>query len=957
MNESLSNGMEQTEGSLENSGPLLERGVLVAIWMATLLLLCVVAAFSYVQLQNIRQQQLATVESTLSNLTRVNEEHATRTFHSAEQALQFMISEYAEEGTTLDLKSLVDRGVIDGGMFAQVGIMNALGIFRFGNMPLTPDMDWSDREHFRVHLISDTKELFISKPMVDQVSGKPLIQLTRRINQPDGSFGGVAVVSIDAHYFSRFYAGLELPAQSLATLVGLDGVIRARQLDGKATSGESVLPEGQMLRLVQRNSSGIYTGFSPIDGVERVYAYRKISGYPLVVITGFAWDRVWATFLLSRNALITQAAALCLLLLGMAGSLTFYTLRLKSELAKRHRIATELRASDESLKMALLGGELGAWSWNLNDEKFTHNAQLSALIGYQSGELNYGKGSFAALIHPDDLGAFFAGLRLHLKGESENFKSEFRLRHKQGDWIWINLMSKVVSRDRLGRAVRLSGTAQDVTSRVNTSRSLAESDERWDTAISGSNEGIWDWNLITRKMYVSMRMLEILGYPSSESGSTIDGWDAYIHPDDLVGASQKLGAHFKAQAGFYVIEMRLRTQDDSYKWVMIRGRAVYDEAGRAVRVAGSASDSTEQRLVREWVQDQNAQLSAIFSLSPDAFVSFDQRFKVKYTNDAFEQLTGLAPVSIMGLSEKEFTEKVNQLCAPVNPFHGFGNLRESQGSNDRTRSGVIELSSPVRRVLQAKLKTSQSASVSQILYLRDITHETIVEEMKTEFLSTAAHELRTPMASVLGFAEVLLTHQLDEAQRREFTDIILTQSQQMSFILDELLDLARIEARREKDFVFETLNLQAVVQEVLKGFKLPTDRACPAVAIPGMLFSGDRGKAGQAILNVLSNAYKYSLPGGQVAITAVETFSETKGALLGICIRDHGIGMKKEHLERIFERFYRADASGRTQGTGLGMSIVKEIMEIHGGSVMVDSTAGQGTSVTLLFPAICVEVA
>ena len=349
MNESLSTGMEHTEGSLENSGPLLERGVLVAIWMATLLLLCVVAAFSYVQLQNIRQQQLATVESTLSNLTRVNEEHATRTFHSAEQALQFMISEYAEEGTTLDLKSLVDRGVIDGGMFVQVGIMNALGIFRFGNMPLTPDMDWSDREHFKVHLISDTKELFVSKPMVDRVSGKPLIQLTRRINQPDGSFGGVAVVSLDAHYFSRFYAGLELPAQSLATLVGLDGVIRARQLDGKATSGESVLPEGQILRLVQRNSSGIYTGFSPIDGVERVYAYRKISGYPLVVITGFAWDRVWATFLLSRNALITQAAALCLLLLGMAGSLTFYTLRLKSELAKRHRIATELRASDESL--------------------------------------------------------------------------------------------------------------------------------------------------------------------------------------------------------------------------------------------------------------------------------------------------------------------------------------------------------------------------------------------------------------------------------------------------------------------------------------------------------------------------------------------------------------------------------------------------------------------------------
>ena len=105
MNEAVFSGGSPTENSLENAGPLLERGVLLAIWMATLLLLCVVAAFRYVQLQNIRKQQLTSVESTLSNLTRVNEEHAVRTFHSADQALQFMISEYAEEGSRLDIET------------------------------------------------------------------------------------------------------------------------------------------------------------------------------------------------------------------------------------------------------------------------------------------------------------------------------------------------------------------------------------------------------------------------------------------------------------------------------------------------------------------------------------------------------------------------------------------------------------------------------------------------------------------------------------------------------------------------------------------------------------------------------------------------------------------------------------------------------------------------------------
>ena len=223
--------------------------------------------------------------------------------------------------------------------------------------------------------------------------------------------------------------------------------------------------------------------------------------------------------------------------------------------------------------------------------------------------------------------------------------------------------------------------------------------------------------------------------------------------------------------------------------------------------------------------------------------------------------------------------------------------------------------------------------------------------MKSEFLSTAAHELRTPMASILGFSEVLLTSKLNEDQRKEFLNIILTQSQHMSSILDELLDLARIEARQKKDFVFEPLHLPQTVNEVVRGFNLPPGRSAPIVKIPGVFFSADKGKAMQAILNVLSNAYKYSRPGGDVKITFVKSYNKDKKLLCGICIQDQGYGMTSEQMSRVFERFYRADASGKTPGTGLGMSIVKEIMVIHDGDVKVESVSGQGTSVTLLFSA------
>ncbi|WP_411879988.1 PAS domain-containing protein [Polaromonas sp. YR568] len=935
----------------KTSRPVSKPGLRIAIWLSTLVLMFGVGAFSYVQLKNIKAQQLERVENTLANLARVNEEHALRTFRAADQTLRFMMTEYADEGEKLDLGLLVRQGVIDGSLFAQIGIIDAQGIFRLSNLPFTKGLDLSDREHFKVHKNEDTGELFISKPVLGRASGKSSIQLTRRINRPDGSFGGVAVVSIDATYFTHFYSDLDLPEKSVAALVGLDGVIRARQLDEVASFGEVITKSPTFQYIRDGKSSGQFTSFSAVDGVERIYAYRKITDYPLAVTIGIATETLAGMFTPGRNALLIETAVLCFLLLAMASALTFYTLRLEGELGKRQRIAVELRTSEERLELALIGGELGAWEWNLKDEAFTSNAQLFTLIGYEPGELKFGKGSLLPLFHPQDLSPFLVSLKQHLKGESKTLKCEFRLLHKQGGWIWISLMSKVIERDPAGRAVRLSGTAHDVTSRVEVTQMVAENEERWKTAISGANEGIWDWSVATGGLFVSRALGTILGYTAGPSSVTLKDWTVHIHPDDIAEAYRQIISHFKGQTEFYRVEMRLRCKDGAYKWMLIRGRASFDKAGRAVRFTGSASDITDQHLAQEQIQDRNEQLSAIFSLSPDAFVSFDHAFCVKDVNPAFEQLTGLAGANVIGLSEEKFTEQMNGRCAASRPFCGLVELRRLSVLKARKGRGVIELASPVRRVLQAKLKTSGAASVSQILYLRDITHETIVEDMKTEFLSTAAHELRTPMASILGFAEVMLTHKLDEPQRLEFSNIIHTQSQQMSSILDELLDLARIEARKEKDFVFETLDLQTIVGQVVRGFGLPAGRAAPRVAIPSIFFHADRGKAKQAILNVLSNAYKYS-SGGDVEITLVESSGAGGAPLVGICVRDHGIGMEKAHLERVFERFYRADRSGKTPGTGLGMSIVKEIMRIHRGKISLDSKPGEGTSVTLLFPCV-----
>ena len=343
----------------------------------------------------------------------------------------------------------------------------------------------------------------------------------------------------------------------------------------------------------------------------------------------------------------------------------------------------------------------------------------------------------------------------------------------------------------------------------------------------------------------------------------------------------------------------------------------------------------------------------IFELSPDGFVAFDEDRRVNYVSPAFASLTQIPVSTLNGVTEAIFSDLLAQACLPSARFQGVQRLRESAASGSSrgptSERQLVELAASGRRVLEVGLRISTLHAVSQVLYFRDVTHETEVDRMKTEFLSTAAHELRTPMASIYGFAEVLLTQRLDETSRNEFTEIIFKQAEQMSSILNELLDLARIEARQGKDFVLKATNVSELVAETVNGFGLPGGRLAPTITTADGVGNVmvDRKKAQQAVLNVLSNAYKYSKSGNTVDI-----FIEPVGNANVIAIRtvDHGIGMTAEQVKRIAERFYRADTTGAVAGTGLGMSIVKEIVELHHGKLLVKSRPGRGTTVTLHFP-------
>ncbi len=670
-----------------------QRRITLMIWLAAGILILLTWWHVFALVGQSHQRELASAEQELGNLTRLTEEHAIRTLRSADQVIRFVQSRYLDIGDRLDLQALTASGVIDTEIFNQVGVIDTKGIYILSNLPITNHMDLSDREHFKVHVASDAVGLYVSQPVLGRASGKWSIQMTRRITRPNGDFGGVVVVSIDPGYFSSFYSALNLGSKGLAALYGLDGVSRVRRVGAKEGYGYNAHNADMFARISRGQFSGAYTEQSPVDGVERLYYFRKVPQYQLLVVAGFETQELLANHRQARDALLMQAALMTLLVLALAIAITRHLRRIRAEMVARQK------------------------------------AQLR-------------------------------------------------------------------------------------------------------------------------------------------------------------------------------------------------------------------------------VEDRTQQLSAIFTMSPDGFVSFDQERRVKYVNPAFADMTALGTERLEGIGEQDFSRWLNRRCGTTTPFAGIAALRAKCMDGKPGARELIQMNGDAKRMLQVGLRCSESKSVSQILYFRDVTPEYEVDQMKSEFLATAAHELRTPMQSILGFSEVLLHHELEAPAQKELLGIIHKESGKLSKILGELLDLARIEARRGMDFRFTRVCLQDLVMDLVKAFMPPAGRAAPELRMrPEPVYvMADDGKLRQALLNVLSNAYKYSPDGGPVVLQIESRDEAGPASRVWIHITDQGIGMTALQCSRVCERFYRADASGKVPGTGLGMRIVKEILDMHGGELAISSSPGLGTRISMSLP-------
>lgn len=285
---------------------------------------------------------------TAENLARALEEQVVRTIGAADQTLLYVRDSYAKDPQHFDVSLWTHDSQFLTGVVTQVGIINKDGRLVADNIPGTQlGIDLSDRDHFKVHVERRSDELYISKPVLGRVSHKWTVQLTRPIVMPDGSFGGVVLVSLDPEYFSHVYQSIDIGNEGTVTLIGSDGIIRARRSGGPSLVGES-LTAGRVFEELAKSDAGFYTTTSVTDGIERIFAYRKVKDLPLIITVGLARDEVFRISEQNRQKHFAIAGLLTMWLFGA----TYLMGRYQEMLAQARDAAEDgTRARSEFLAM------------------------------------------------------------------------------------------------------------------------------------------------------------------------------------------------------------------------------------------------------------------------------------------------------------------------------------------------------------------------------------------------------------------------------------------------------------------------------------------------------------------------------------------------------------------------------------------------------------------------------
>lgn len=610
-------------------------------------------------------------------------------------------------------------------------------------------------------------------------------------------------------------------------------------------------------------------------------------------------------------------------------------LLLYTDETQRKRSAEALKESEERLSMALTAAEMGTWRADLKSGTYIRDANCNRILGIGDVVTCQPITECFSHVHPEDRPRLEEAFRRAISQHGP-YEIEVRIIHPDQTEGWIREKGRPVGNTGDGPA-HFAGVLLDITERKRDEEKLWASELRYQLVVQAANDAIWDWDLVTNQVMWNQGLQSRFGYAAEQVGPRVEWWIEHIHPDDRQRVLDGIHAAIDSGAEGWQDEYRFQRVDGSYAHVFDRGHLVHNDRTKAFRMVGFLMDLTERKRAEQMVRSSERIYRAIGDSIDYGVWVCDAAGHNIYVSESFLRLVGMTQeecskfgwAEVLHPDDMERTVANWQECVRTG---GAWDIEHRFKGVDGQWHPVLARGVPVRNELGEIVSwVGINLDISRLKQAEQALKE--ADRRKDEFLATLAHELRNPLAPIRNAAQVLQVKGSTDQDLLWACDVIERQMIQMTRLIDDLLDVSRISSNK-LELRRERVALAAVVQAAVETSRPLIERAEHEliITLPSepIFLDADLTRLAQVFLNLLNNAAKYSENRGQIALTATRD-----GAEVVVSVKDNGVGIPPEMLPKIFEMFTQVDQSiERSQGgLGIGLTLVKQLVEMHGGKV------------------------
>ena len=511
-----------------------------------------------------------------------------------------------------------------------------------------------------------------------------------------------------------------------------------------------------------------------------------------------------------------------------------------------------------------------------------------------------------------------------------------------------------------GEVTLIVPEGRDITERKTSEQALKRSQERLSMATEGGNIGTWNWDLSTDEVVFNRQWAEMLGYSQDELDFDFSTWEKLVHPEDLSRAMDVLSAYIEGDRETYAPEIRMRTKSGEWKWVQTIGKVVdRDEDGEVTRAAGIHLDIDERKRAERRLRQSERRFRQVFENAAIGIVVGDDEGHIRRANPAFQSMLGYEEDELQGRHFSEITHpddvdpdtsRFEKLVAGERDRYQIEKRyvrKEGEVFWGRLTVSLLDLDDETKHVALVEDIDDQRRRKEHLRRAKEKAEE--VARLKTVMLANMSHEVRTPLTSMIGFAGIL-EGQLD-GHPAKLARLIHKSGRRLEETLEAVLELSQLEAgsyaidrvRVDLPFMAHRIADEFEPQSVEQGVAL----AVEATDADGTVYA-DETAVRRIISNLLDNAIKFTPEGGQVTVRVRTDEAEW----VALEVQDTGVGISDDALPRVFEAF-KQESEGLTreyEGAGLGLSIVRELVDALGGRIEVDTEKSEGTCFTVFLP-------